>query len=79
MLFDVADRPSADVADYPFKDVDATALYAEAVVRAQQNGYLAGYENGLFCPADTLTVEEARVCSFGAAFSWDFGLALPMP
>lgn len=61
MLFDVADRPNADVADCPFKDVDATASYAEAVVWVQQNGYLAGYENGLFGPDDTMTVEEAMV------------------
>lgn len=61
MLFDVADRPSADVADCPFKDIDATAPYAEAVVWVQQNGYLAGYENGLFGPDDTMTVEEAMV------------------
>lgn len=39
MLFDVADRPSADVEDCPFKDIDATASYAEAVVWVQQNGY----------------------------------------
>lgn len=61
MLFDAADRPSADVADCPFKDVDAEASYAEAVVWVQQSGYLAGYENGLFGPDDTMTVEEAMV------------------
>lgn len=61
ILFDAADRPSADAADCPFRDVDADASYAEAVMWVQQNGYLAGYENGLFGPDDTMTVEEAMV------------------
>lgn len=59
MLFNVADRSSADVADCTFSDVDTKAPYAEAVVWAQQNGYLSGYGNGLFGPDDMMTVEQA--------------------
>ena len=61
MLFDAADRPSANVEDCPFKDIDKTASYAEAVVWVQQNGYLDGYKDGRFGPDDTMTVEEAMV------------------
>lgn len=61
MLFDAADRPSADVEDCPFKDVDPTVSYAEAVAWVQQNGYLTGYKNGRFGPENTMTVEKAMV------------------
>lgn len=61
MLFDVADRPSADVADCIFSDVDTKAPYAEAIVWAQENGYVAGYGNGIFGPDDMMTVEQAMV------------------
>lgn len=61
MLFDIADRPSADVENCIFGDVDTTSPYAEAIVWAEQNGYLSGYGNGLFGPNDKMTIEQAMV------------------
>lgn len=61
MLFDTADRPSADPASCPFSDVAVTDENAEAITWAQQNGYLNGYGNGKFGPADSMTTEQAMV------------------
>lgn len=61
LLFGVADRPSADTEDCIFNDIDKNASYAEAVVWAQQNGYMSGYGNGQFGPEDKINVEQAMV------------------
>ena len=61
MLFSTADRPSADPAQCPFRDVAADNPNIEAIAWAQQNGYLGGYGDGLFGPEDQMTVEQAMV------------------
>lgn len=61
MLFSTADRPSADPAQCPFRDVAADNPNIEAIAWAQQNGYLGGYGDGLFWPEDQMTVEQAMV------------------
>ena len=61
MLFDTADRPSADPAQCPFRDVAADDPNREAITWAQENGYLGGYGNGQFGPGDGMTVEQAMV------------------
>lgn len=61
MLFSTADRPSADPAQCPFRDVAADNPNIEAITWAQQNGCLGGYGDGLFGPEDQMTVEQAMV------------------
>lgn len=61
LLFGVANSPSVDTEDCVFNDVDKNASYAEAVVWAQQNGYIAGYGNGEFGPEDNINVEQAML------------------
>lgn len=61
MLFNTADRPSADPAKCPFRDVAAEDPCAEAITWAWENGYLGGYGDGLFRPEDPMTVEQALV------------------
>ena len=61
MLFNIADRPSADPAQCPFRDVTADNPNVEAITWAQEMGYLGGYGNGLFGPEDHMTTEQAMV------------------
>lgn len=61
MLFGTADRPSADPAQCPFRDVPQDNPNIEAITWAQGNGYLGGYGNDLFGPEDYMTVEQAMV------------------
>ncbi len=61
MLFNTADRPSADPEKCTFHDVAADDPNIEAIAWAQENGYLGGYGNGLFGPEDHMTVEQAMV------------------
>ncbi len=61
MLFNTADRPSADPAKCPFQDVAQDNPNIEAITWAQENGYLGGYGNGLFGPENQMTVEQAMV------------------
>ena len=61
MLFSTADRPSADPAQCPFRDVAADNPNFEAITWAQQNGYLGGYGDGLIGPEDQMTEEQAMV------------------
>ena len=61
MLFDTADRPSADPSKCPFRDVDAGDPCAEAITWVWENSYLSGYGDGLFGPEDPMTVEQAMV------------------
>lgn len=61
MLFNTADRASADPAKCPFRDVASDNPNIEAITWAQANGYLGGYGNGLFGPEDGMTVEQAMV------------------
>lgn len=59
MLFDTADRASADPSDCIFKDVAIAAPYTEAITWAQQNGCLSGYGDGRFGPEDPMNTEQA--------------------
>lgn len=61
MLFQIADRASADPKDCTFRDVTIDGPNAEAIAWAQQNGYLRGYGDGRFGPKDSITVEQAMV------------------
>lgn len=61
MLFNTADRPSADPAKCPFQDVAQDIPNIEAITWAQENGYLVGYGNDLFGPENQMTVEQAMV------------------
>lgn len=61
MLFDHAHRWDEAVGPPTFTDVAWDAPYAEAVVWAEQNGYLGGYGNGFFGPEDMMSVEQAMV------------------
>lgn len=59
MLFQTADRPSADPSKCPFVDVDPADETAEAITWAFENGYLSGYGDRRFGPEDSMTVEQA--------------------
>lgn len=59
MLFNTADRPGADPAKCPFRDVAQDNAHIEAITWAQENGYLGGYGDGLFGPEDRMTIEQA--------------------
>lgn len=61
MLFHTADRPSADPATCPFRDVTDDNYYVEAITWAQESGYLVGYGNWIFGPEESMTVEQAMV------------------
>jgi hypothetical protein len=42
-----------------FTDVPENSWFAPAVCAAQKNGYISGYKDGTFHPADTLNIAEA--------------------
>ena len=56
VLYNLADGTASTVAGFP--DVAASAWYADAVNWAAANGYVTGYDNGLFGPEDGLTREQ---------------------
>ena len=56
VLYNLADGTASTVAGFP--DVSPTAWYADAVNWAAANGYVTGYDNGLFGPEDDLTREQ---------------------
>ena len=56
VLYNLADGTPAAAAGFP--DVSPTAWYADAVNWAAANGYVTGYDNGLFGPEDDLTREQ---------------------
>ena len=56
VLYNLADGTAVTAAGFP--DVAATAWYADAVNWAAANGYVTGYDNGLFGPEDDLTREQ---------------------
>lgn len=76
MLFDAADRASADPESCTFRDVAVDASYSEAVAWAQQNGYLFGYGGGLFGPEDSMTVEQAMLMIYRFFGSPDADLSI---
>ena len=61
MLFDTADRASADPKNCTFPDVTMEHPNAEAIAWVQCNGYMSGYGGGLFGPDDSITIEQAMV------------------
>ena len=56
VLYNLAGGTPAAAAGFP--DVSPTAWYADAVNWAAANGYVTGYDNGLFGPEDDLTREQ---------------------
>ena len=56
VLYNLADGTASTAAGFP--DVAASAWYADAVNWAAANGYVTGYDNGLFGPEDDLTREQ---------------------
>ena len=56
VLYNLADGTASTAAGFP--DVSPTAWYADAVNWAAANGYVTGYDNGLFGPEDDLTREQ---------------------
>ena len=56
VLYNLAGGTPAAAAGFP--DVSPTAWYADAVNWAAANGYVTGYDNGLFGPEDGLTREQ---------------------
>lgn len=58
LLWNYAGRPGTAVSELP-ADCDGEAFYAEALSWALGEGYITGYGNGDFGPADSLTREQA--------------------
>ena len=56
VLYNLAGGTASTVAGFP--DVSPTAWYADAVNWAAANGYVTGYDNGLYGPEDDLTREQ---------------------
>ena len=52
-----SDAPEAS-ADTPFPDVPSKAWYAKAVIWAEENGIVLGYDDGLFHPNDLVTRQQ---------------------
>lgn len=61
MLFDTADRASADPKSCTFLDVTEEHPNAEAIAWVQSNGYMSGYGDGRFGLEDHMTMEQAMV------------------
>ena len=57
MLFDTADRASADPKDCTFQDVTIEHPNVEAITWVQRNGYMSGYSDSLFGPDDSMSAQ----------------------
>ena len=77
MLFDIAERPSADPAHCPFQDVAVDNPNIEAITWAQEHGYSGGYGDGRFGPEDGMTVEQTMVMIYRFFGSSKADLSVP--
>jgi len=54
VLWRMEGSPDADDLEMPFSDVASGTWYYDAVKWAAENGIVTGYENGTFCPDNTI-------------------------